>query len=121
VAGRLILSFDFSMRAGQKPERLVMTVNSRDDALPPRTFTFAVEPALRGRVETRIELNEPQRYDVYVSITDNQGRPSESALVLIDAAGARRRKLHERVLPPIGRSLGTILGRLRRRRRSADA
>jgi hypothetical protein len=121
IMGRLVISFDFSMRAPPKPERLVMTVNSRDDALPPRTFTFAVEPALRGRVETRIELNEPQRYDVYVSITDNQGRPSESSLVLIDAAGAKRRRPSEVVLPRIGRTVGAILGRFGRRQTRTDA
>jgi hypothetical protein len=121
MIGRLVISFDFSMRAPPKPERLVMTVNSRDDALPPRTFTFAVEPALRGRVETRIELNEPQRYDVYVSITDNQGRPSESSLVLIDALGATSRNPFVVVLPRIGRTVGAILGRFGRRRARTEA
>ncbi|HXV96076.1 MAG TPA: hypothetical protein VD695_05975 [Gaiellaceae bacterium] len=114
IKGRLVVSFDFSTRGEPKPERLVMTVNSRDDPLPPRTFTFAVEPALRGTVETRIELNEPQRYDVYVSITDNKGRPSESSLVLIPAGGRIRRPLYERVGPPIGRAVGGFLGRFRR-------
>jgi hypothetical protein len=110
--GRLVISFDFSNRTGPKPERLVMTVNSRDDQMPPRTFTFAVEPALRGNVETRIELHESQRYDVYASITDNQGRPSESSLVLIDAGGDRPRPFYERVGPPIGRTFGPLLDRL---------
>jgi len=110
--GRLVISFDFSTRAGPKPERLVMTVSSRDDALPPRTFTFAVEPALRGSIETRIELNDAQRYDVYVSITDAQGRPSESSLVLIDPVGVESRNLFERIVPPIGRAIGAILGRV---------
>jgi hypothetical protein len=114
VGGRLVISFDFSMRAPPRPEQLVMTVNSRDDALPPRTFTFAVEPALRGRIETRIELNDRQRYDVYASITDNQGRPSESSLVLIDAGGSKKPSFFERVLPPIGRRVGTLRGRFRR-------
>ena len=112
--GRLVVSFDFSMRVGPKPERLVMTVNSRDDALPPRTFTFAVEPALRGRVETRFELNERQRYDVYLSITDNQGRPSESSLVLVDAGRGKRWPL------PIGRAVGAILGRFGRHPKPPD-
>ncbi len=89
-----------------------MTVSSRDDALPPRTFTFAVEPALRGSIETRIELNDAQRYDVYVSITDAQGRPSESSLVLIDPVGVESRNLFERIVPPIGRAIGAILGRV---------
>ena len=89
-----------------------MTVNSRDDQMPPRTFTFAVEPALRGNVETRVELHESQRYDVYASITDNQGRPSESSMVLIDAGGEKHRPLYERVGPPIGRTLGRLLDRL---------
>jgi len=107
VGGRLVISFDFSRRAPPKPERLVMNVNSRDDALPPRTFTFAVEPALRGRIETRIELSDRQRYDVYASITDNQGHPSESSLVLIEGGGPERRRFYEGVLPAIGRAVGT--------------
>ncbi len=120
MKGHLVISFDFSRRVGPKPERLVMTVNSRDDVLPPRTFTFALEPALRGRVETRIELNESQRYDVYVSITDNEGRPSESSLVLIDAGGGKRRPFYELVGPPIGRAVSAFLGRLGRRRTKSD-
>jgi hypothetical protein len=96
-----------------------MTVNSRDDGIPPRTFTFAVEPALRGRIDTRIELNETQRYDVYVSITDNQGRPSESSLVLIPTSTGVRRTLYERVGPPIGRAFGSLLGRLGRKQEPA--
>ncbi len=119
VAGRLVATFDFSMRTGPRPERLVMTVNSRDDDLPPRTFTFAVEFALRGRLETRIDLNDTQRYDVYVSIGDNQGRPSESTLALIDAADHGRRSLPERVLAPIGRTFGATFGRLGRLRKRA--
>jgi hypothetical protein len=113
--GRLVISFDFSTRPDPRPERLVMTLNSRDDPLPPRTFTFAVEPALRGRLETRLELNEAQRYDVNVSITDNQGRPSESSLVLIPAGGDTHEPFYQRVLPPIGRAIGPLLDRFGRR------
>jgi len=114
--GRLLISFDFSKRAPPKPERLVMTVNSPDESLPPRTFTFAVEPALRGSVETRVELTDSHRYEVYVSITDTQGRPSESNLVLIDPVDAKSRNLFERVVPAIGRAIGATLGRLGRHR-----
>ena len=39
-----------------RPERLVVTVNSADDKLPPQTYTFALEPALRGSLQTDIEL-----------------------------------------------------------------
>jgi hypothetical protein len=113
--GRLVISFDFSTRAGPKPERLVVTVNSRDDAIQPRTFTFAIEPALRGSVETRIELSESQRYDIRVSITDNQGRPSESSMVLIPAGGKDGSPFYQRVLPPIGRAIGGLFESLRRR------
>jgi hypothetical protein len=111
-SGRLVVSFDFTTRPEPKPERLVMTVNSRDDPLPPRTFTFAVEPALRGRIETRIDLHEHQRYDIYFSITDNQGRPSESTLELIGATGERKRPIYERIGPPIGRAFGKLRDRI---------
>jgi len=85
--GRLAVSFDFPLE-GLKPGQLVVTVNSPDDKLPPRTFTFALERTLRGTIETRLELDEHHRYDIAVSVTDVEGRPSESnELVLIGAAG----------------------------------
>jgi hypothetical protein len=117
--GRLVVEFDFSKRVGPKPERLVMTVNSRDDNIQPRTFTFALEPALRGTIDTRFEAVDRQRYDVYLSVTDNQGRPSESRLVLIAALGEKR-SLIDRVGPRIGRVAGDVakaLDGLRRRRK----
>jgi hypothetical protein len=82
--GRLVVEFDFSAHPERHPERLVITINSVDDKLPPRTYTFAVEPALRGRIETEVELKDRQHYDVYVSTTDAEGRPSKSRLILID-------------------------------------
>lgn len=83
-SGRMRVRFDFSARAGQAPERLVITVNSKDDRLPPRTYTFALEHALRGGLDTGIELAEGKHYDVYVSTVGTDGRPSESRLVLLD-------------------------------------
>jgi hypothetical protein len=101
-SGRLVVEFDFSAHRESHPERLVITVNSVDDKLPPRTFTLAVEPALRGTIETEIELREHQHYDVYVSTTDAEGRPSESRLIPIDPV-SRSQASWQRILPRIGR------------------
>jgi hypothetical protein len=78
---RMHLAFDFSGRTEGRPERLVVTVNSADDDLSPQTYTFAIEPVIRGRLETDIELATAKRYDIYVSTVDADGRPSESVLV----------------------------------------
>jgi len=99
--GHLALEFAFSTARESHPERLVLTVNSVDDKLPPRTFTFAVEPALRGTIETLIELHEKQHYDIYVSTTDANGRPSESRLIPIDPV--YKQKPWEKALRPIAR------------------
>jgi hypothetical protein len=95
--GRLVAMYDFTARPEPRPEKLVITVNSVDDKLPPRTFTFTVDPSLRGTIETDVEMRESQHYDVYVSTTDADGRPSESRLVLIDPVPS----WWQRVLPKL--------------------
>jgi hypothetical protein len=82
--GRMRVRFDFSGRPGEAPERLVVTVNSADDRLPPRAYTFALEHALRGTLETGIELAGDKHYDIYVSTVGADGQPSESKLVLLE-------------------------------------
>jgi hypothetical protein len=86
---RLHLAYDFSGHPGPKPDRLVVTVNSEDDSIQPRTFTFVVDTALKGTIATSVALEASHRYDIFVSATDAQGRPSESALTLIRPAGAK--------------------------------
>ena len=118
-SSRLVVTFDFSKRAGSPLQTLVITVNSRDDKLPPRTFTFAIGPALRGTIETTIDLFDRQRYDIYVSTTDKDGRPSESQLVLIPALGDKPSPL-EQVGAHVGRVAGEVaktLDGFRRRRK----
>ena len=105
--GRLVLQYDFSRRSGSQPEKLVVTVNSRDDRVPPRTFTFGVQNAVRGRMETRVPLADNQHYDIYVSTTDASGRPSESKLTLLDPAGSRQAGGLP-ILPVLGRAVERI-------------
>ena len=78
--GRLLVEFDFSKHPDQHPERLVITINSVDDKLPPRTYTFAVEPALRGRIETEIEFSRSASTTTSTSArpTPRAGRPSRA-------------------------------------------
>ncbi len=108
-AGRLHLDFDFSGRATGRPERLVVTVNSADDSLPPQAYTFALEPALRGSLQTDIELAAGKRYDVYVSTVDADGRPSESVLVYPEEPAAQAKlwqRLHTWVRNAVARLRG---------------
>jgi hypothetical protein len=106
---QLQLDFDFSHRPGAAPQTLVVTVNSVDDALPPRTFSFDVEGQVQGRRDTGVELNDKQRYDVYVSTTDDQGVPSASKLVQLEAVGH-----HEPgrlpIVPAIARAVAWVRG-----------
>jgi hypothetical protein len=113
--GCLWLDYDFSKRAGSEPKTLVVTVNSVDDRLPPRTFTFTVEGAVRGRIETRLDLSERQHYDIYVSTTDMQGKPSESKLTMLEPIG-KKRLSSVPLLPALGRVLAFLRRTLGRRR-----
>lgn len=101
--GRLAIEFDFSGRAGHPPEKIVVTVNSVDDRLPPQTYTFGVEGALRGTLETRVDAHPAKHYDVYVSTTDSAGRPSESRLTVLDPVAQQRQRSWQSVLPRVGR------------------
>jgi hypothetical protein len=83
--GRLQLDYDFVAQP-PAPEKLVVTVNSIDDRLPPRTFDYAVAQAGRGRIDTPIDLNPTQHYDVYVSTVDHDHVPSASRLTELDPA-----------------------------------
>jgi hypothetical protein len=107
--GRLRLEYDFSKHEGAEPQKLIVTVNSKDDRLPPRTFTFTVEGALLGTIATRLRLSEAQHYDVYVSTTDADGKPSESKLTEIDPAGQVQRG-GIRILQWIGRRVAWLRG-----------
>ena len=86
----------------------MVTVNSADDKLPPQTYTFALEPALRGSLQTDIELATGKRYDIYVSTVDADGRPSESTLVYPEEPAAPV-KLWQRLLS----GLRNVVARLR--------
>jgi hypothetical protein len=81
--GHLRLDYDFAAHAGA-PEKLVVTVNSVDDSLPPRTFDFPVAEPAHGRIHTKIVLNPSQHYDIYVSTVDHAHIPSASQLTELD-------------------------------------
>ena len=90
AADRLRLAYDFSDRKDAMPDRLVVTLNSEDDSVQPRTFTFELQGERKGAIETEIELKPAQRYDIYVSAVDADGRPTESALTLLGPVGSER-------------------------------
>jgi hypothetical protein len=106
-SGYLHLTYDLRIHRGPKPDRLVVTVNSEDDTIQPRTFTFVVDTALAGTIATTIELKPAQHYDVCVSAVDAEGRPSESALTLIRPVGAGEPQPIP-LLPWLGRMVSAI-------------
>ena len=107
--GHLSIAYDFSGRHALRPERLVVTVNSEDDDLQPRTFTFVVDTALKGKIATTVELDPAKNYDVSVSGTDSEGRPTESELTLIRPVGAKEPGSIG-PLPAIGRVVSWVRG-----------
>jgi len=107
VDGHLQLAYDVRADREPKVDRLVVTVNSEDDEIQPRTFTFVVDTAPSGTIATSVELKPAQRYDVYVSAVDAAGRPTESALTLIRPVGAKEPKPVP-VLPWLGRVVDAI-------------
>ena len=88
-----------------------MTVNSQDDSLQPRTFTFDVEAHRQGDVETEIELKPDQRYDIYVSAVDGDGKPTESDLTLLGPVGGEE-PASGSVLAALARSIAWLRQRL---------
>jgi hypothetical protein len=75
----LVVDFDFSVRVADEPHKLVVRVNSEDEPdICPRVFTFTLDEALRGTLETRIELSPDRRYDVHLGTIDARGEPSAS-------------------------------------------
>jgi len=107
TGGHLELTYDFRRNSDRRPDRLVATVNSQDDSIQPRTFTFVVDTALAGTIATTVELKPTQHYDVYVSAVDAEGKPTESALTLIRPVGAEEPEPVP-VLPWLGRVVDAI-------------
>jgi hypothetical protein len=76
--GRARLEYEVVAAAGGPlPTALTATINSPDEAAPPRTRTFELEAA-RGSVELPDELDPAHAYDVYVSAATIEGLASES-------------------------------------------
>jgi hypothetical protein len=115
AGGHLRLDYDFSApRPGALvPARLVVTVNSRDEPAPPATYTFVLDSALRGRIDTRRALDDAKRYDVHVSAVSATGEPTASARTLLGARTdwqATAAGILERI-PVVGPPLGRLLNR----------
>ncbi len=81
--GRLRVEYDVRKRA-PRPDKLVVTVNSSDDARPPRTQTLDVHGSGHGKVTTDVVLDPLKHYDVYTSsVAGDPPKPSESTLTMI--------------------------------------
>jgi len=83
------IDFNFEEVTGATPDRLLVTINSdAEDLMPPTTYTFVVDQALRGSVDLRHHLDPAKPYDVNVSWLTEDGQQSE---------------VHTRVLPPLSK------------------
>ncbi len=78
--GMMRLDYDFTRRSGPEPEKLVITVNCKDQPeVPPRTFTFPVARTRSGRLDTRVVLESTRHYDIYASVTCTGARTAISS------------------------------------------
>jgi hypothetical protein len=85
--GHLVIGFDVQspVEGLARSDRIVLTVNSPDEQAPPRTYTFPVDSALRGRIVTTRELDPVRGYDVRTSIVDVTGVPTAVATTKLPA------------------------------------
>jgi hypothetical protein len=93
--GRLALAFDLEAppEGLDRPDRLVVTVNSPDEQAPPSTYTFTIDNALRGRLLSTRELDPLCGYDVHTSIVDVTGKASAGSRCELPRLGAIARAL----------------------------
>ena len=111
------ITFDFERR-DPAPHSLVVTVNSRDEAVvPPRTYTFTLEDTQSGTLTTRIPTDPEKHYDVYTSTTaGDPPEPSESTLTELDPVGSiRGTPFFQSVAQGLGRVFAWLRGHLKRR------
>lgn len=117
--GRLQVDFDFAGKPRDHPERLLVNVNSKDEhELAPRAFTFVVDSALKGTIETRISLNPGHSYEINLSTIDQDEVPSGSTFRALGPApppDPKEQRLLRTVGTAIFRGLAPILNAFRRR------
>jgi hypothetical protein len=85
-SGHLSLDYALAPANGQPAAKtIVVTINSRDDAVPPGTFVFKPEsPA--GTIELdRRQVPDDQRADVNVSVADDRGVSTAAVELDLDA------------------------------------
>jgi hypothetical protein len=85
--GHLVIGFDVQspVEGLARSDRIVLTVNSPDERAPPRTYTYPVDSALRGRIVTTRQLDPGRSYDVRTSIVDVTGVPTAVATIELPA------------------------------------
>lgn len=85
---RLDVAYDLGshLRGPATVTTIVVTVNSEDDRIPPRSWALAISGA-RGHVSPPLELNPGQRYDINVSATTAKGVASSAVQINLPATG----------------------------------
>jgi hypothetical protein len=93
--GHLVMGFTVEAPVAglDRSDRIVLTVNSPDNQKPPRTYTFAVDNALRGRIVSTRELDPSNGYDIRASIVDVNGKATAVTRRDLPALGPLRRLL----------------------------
>src|SRR5207244_198248 len=89
LAGQLALDYRLPRQAAAAPplDRLVVTVNSPDDELPPKTVRVLIDPgARRATATTRIELDPEKRYEFRVSAAGPRGGTQAASSMLRSAS-----------------------------------
>jgi hypothetical protein len=116
LGGRLRIEYDVTKRS-PRPDTLVATVNSIDDARPPQTHNVAVHADGHGKVTTQIVLDPLKHYDVYVSaVAGDPPQPSESTLTNIAPYVKPALRAKERVLSFLSGAVARVRGDRRRYR-----
>jgi hypothetical protein len=84
---RLDVAYDLGahLRGPATVTTIVVTVNSKDDRIPPRSWALAISGA-RGRVSPPVELGPEQHYDINVSATTAKGVASNAVEILLPPA-----------------------------------
>ncbi len=115
--GRLRIEYDVTMRA-PRPDTLVVTVNSVDDARPPQTHNLDVHVSGHGKKTTDVVLDPLKHYDVYVStVGGDPPKPSESTLTNIGPYVKPALAAKEKLLAFLSGLVARLRGDRRRYRR----
>jgi Vacuolar protein sorting-associated protein 62 len=108
--GRLRIEYDVTKR-DPRPSKLVVTVNSIDDARPPHAHTLDVHASGHGKVTTDIVLDPLKHYDVSTSVVAGDPPiPSESTVTEIAPFAKPALSVQQKVLAFLSGAVARVRG-----------